>query len=314
MPKAERQQLSRKRERRQQRQAEIQQLPPTERKEMLVGRAMSKMVLAAYLFIMHPWAGPGPLTSKRNSRTMVMDDQIMISLGRTYLVHDLDWALDELRPICPLYGVRAWTDLVVHYQTSQPMVLGVDTIFPPKYRAVESVLGYKFTNKSLLMQALYPKGGLRPVESTLERLEYLGDAVLEVVALDFMRRHFPEDGKLATRVQMSVCNQVLQAACLETGLYKFVRVCSEDVGLEDDIAAAKASWKAAKQGFPKEAPWRQQHLCKTLADVVEALFGAVFLDCEMDMVRMGKVWDVLVWPIIHQTAVNSRGWLATASL
>jgi dsRNA-specific ribonuclease len=50
---------------------------------------------------------------------------------------------------------------------------------------------------------------LRPVESTLERLEYFGDAVLEPAALDFMHRHFPDDGKLAMRVQMSVSNKVL---------------------------------------------------------------------------------------------------------
>jgi hypothetical protein len=117
---------------------------------------------------------------------------------------------------------------------------------PPKYRAVESVLGYKITNKSLLVQDLHPKRDLRPVESTLERLEYLGDA------LDFIHRHFPDDSKLAMRVQMSVCNKVLQATSLETGLYESARACSEDLYLDGEIAAAKASWEAAKQGIPEE--------------------------------------------------------------
>jgi len=158
------------------------------------------------------------------------------------------------------------------------------------------------------MQALYPRGGLRPVESTLEPLEYLGDAVLELAALDFLCSQDPYDSRVGARMQRSVSNKALQAICLETGLHRFIRVYCEDVGLEDDITAAKASWEAAKQGFPKEAPWRQQHLCKTLADVVEALFGAVFLDCEMNMAKVGKVLDEIHCPVIGRRLASVDGW------
>ncbi|KAF9350644.1 hypothetical protein BGX34_001066, partial [Mortierella sp. NVP85] len=127
----------------------------------------------------------------------VKPDAVKISLGGTHLEHGVESAFRELRPICPLHGVRAWADFVVEYQASQPMVLEVHTMFSPKYRAVESVLGYKFTNKNLLMQALYHKGGLRPVKSTLERPEYFSDAVPELAALDLMLRHYPDDGRLA---------------------------------------------------------------------------------------------------------------------
>ncbi|KAF9348157.1 hypothetical protein BGX34_002639, partial [Mortierella sp. NVP85] len=263
------------------------------------GIKLTKSLIGIYLFVRYPWETPGRLTRMRDiKQKWAEDDATRILIGGTYLDHGLNRALGVVQPVCTLYAIRDWRDFVVEYQNSQPMDLEVDTVMPPKYRVVEEILKYKFTNKSLLMMALCPVGGLRPVGSTLERLEFLGDAVLDVIALDFLHFQAPDDSKVGVRLQKSVSNKALQAICLETGLYRFIRVYCEDFELEDSMTAAKASWEAAKQGFPEQAPWKQQYLCKTLADVVEALIGAVFLDCEMDMARVGEVFDEIPWPVI----------------
>ncbi|KAK3812009.1 MAG: ribonuclease III domain-containing protein [Benniella sp.] len=277
------------------------------------GTKLSKFFLGVYLFVRYPWDTPGRLSAMRDiKQRWVQDEAIKIQIGGTYLEYGFYRALGAVQPVCALYAIKDWRDFAVEYQTSQPMDQEVDTVMPPKYREVEEILQYKFTNKSLLMMALCPVGGLRPVGSTLERLEFLGDAVLDLTALDFLRCQDPEDSKVGTRLQLSVSNKALQAICLETGLFRFIRVYCEDVALEDSITAAKASWEAAKQGFPAVAPWKQQHLCKTLADVVEALFGAVFLDCEMDMARVAKVFDEIHWPVIGRRLAPVDAWRGLA--
>ncbi|KAF9343507.1 Dicer-like protein 2, partial [Mortierella sp. NVP85] len=77
---------------------------------------------------------------------------------------------------------------------------------------VERILGYTFTNKGLLELALtaHVKGDPSP---SYERLEYLGDAALEMIAV----QAWIDQGSLKyarQKTESTVNNRALQAVCI----------------------------------------------------------------------------------------------------
>jgi ribonuclease III len=128
------------------------------------------------------------------------------------------------------------------------------------YSALEAVLGYPFKNGSLLEQALrHPswcneQGETRPDDN--ERLEFLGDAVLDLVVSHRVMTRFPKahEGDLSVTRQ-----QVVSEAALS------------EVGRQLDIGKWILLGKGEEKSGGREKP-------KILADMFEALIGAVYLD------------------------------------
>jgi len=63
--------------------------------------------------------------------------------------------------------------------------------------SVEERLGYQFRDKNLIIEALTHKSFKKPYNN--ERLEFLGDAVLDLVVGEYLYRKFPEvaEGELS---------------------------------------------------------------------------------------------------------------------
>lgn len=128
------------------------------------------------------------------------------------------------------------------------------------YSALEAVLGYPFKELALLEQALrHPswcneQGEPRPDDN--ERLEFLGDAVLDLVVSHRVMTRFPKahEGDLSVTRQ-----QVVSEAALS------------EVGRALDIGRWILLGKGEEKSGGREKP-------KILADMFEALIGAVYLD------------------------------------
>ncbi|MCX5753803.1 MAG: hypothetical protein NTW97_09200, partial [Candidatus Krumholzibacteria bacterium] len=65
---------------------------------------------------------------------------------------------------------------------------------------LERLIGYRFTARERLIEALTHRstlGDLKPGEERIsyERLEFLGDSVLSLVTSDFLMRNFPEENE-----------------------------------------------------------------------------------------------------------------------
>src|SRR3954468_19044671 len=116
----------------------------------------------------------------------------------------------------------------------------------------------------------YENGGL----PTNERLEFLGDAVLGLVITDALYRRHPDDpeGQLA-KLRASVVNMKALADVARTlGLGEHMRLGR---GEESTGGRDKAS---------------------ILADTLEAVIGAVYLDCGIDCIRtlLHRLFDPLL--------------------
>ena len=129
-----------------------------------------------------------------------------------------------------------------------------------RLRVLERRLGYHFRNPELLVQALkhrsfvYANQG-RGLESN-ERLEFLGDAVLDLVVAESLFRRFPDqrEGDLTQTKSVAVSRAVLARKASELGLEDFVLLSQEE-----------------RQSSGGRQP-------SILSDVFEALIGALYLD------------------------------------
>jgi ribonuclease-3 len=123
----------------------------------------------------------------------------------------------------------------------------------PPLSAVEERLGHRFTQRALLEQALthmsVVRGGAR--RTSYQRLEFLGDRVLGLAVAELLMRVFPKaaEGELSQRLS----DLVRKAACGEVAL-------ALDLG---------PHIRLDRGGKPTPT---------ILADVCEAVIGAVFLD------------------------------------
>ena len=118
-------------------------------------------------------------------------------------------------------------------------------------------LGYSFRNRELLVTALtHPSYGGDHHVPHYQRLEFLGDAVLELTMSEYLFEKLPEvdEGKL-TRIRAAIVREeTLARAAKRISLGRYIRL---SVGEERTGGRAKAS---------------------ILSDVMEAMFAAVYLD------------------------------------
>jgi len=125
---------------------------------------------------------------------------------------------------------------------------------------LEEALGYTFTDRSLLERALTHRSW-DPAASN-ERLEFLGDSVLEFVVTGHLYAFSGLDEGMMTKVRVSV---VSRAALVEVAGH---------VGVGEAVVLGSG-----------EAEAGGRHKASILADTLEALLGAVYLDGGIEAAR-----------------------------
>ena len=129
---------------------------------------------------------------------------------------------------------------------------------------LQNKIEYHFHNEKLLKQAVthssYANEQKIRKQPNYERVEFLGDAVLELVSSEFFYHQYPElpEGKLTKMRASAVCEQALAitARQLELGSFLYLGRGEEATG-----------------GRERDS---------IIADVVEAVIGAIYLDSGFD--------------------------------
>ncbi len=127
--------------------------------------------------------------------------------------------------------------------------------------ALEKQLGYRFTDKQLLIEALTHKSHKQPYDN--ERLEFLGDAVLDLIVGEYLYKKFPtsDEGKLS-KIRASLVN--------ENGFNKLALVL--DLGKYIFLSNAEEN----NEGRTKPS---------LLSNAFEALMGAIYLEAGLHQVQ-----------------------------
>jgi ribonuclease III len=131
---------------------------------------------------------------------------------------------------------------------------------------LEKHIGYKFRNSLLLAEALtHPSLSFerKTFHFDNQRLEFLGDAVLQLVVTHHLYRLFPSfsEGQLTKLRSRLVSREGLKIHAVALGLGHYLML---------------GRGEEASQGRTRAS---------TLADVFEALVGAIYLDSDLETVR-----------------------------
>lgn len=154
-------------------------------------------------------------------------------------------------------------------------------------KSLEKKIGIKFKDKNLLRQSLVHRSYLNEHKDFEldhnERLEFLGDAVLELITTEFLYNNFSNPEGELTNFRAALVNR------------KMLAIISTEIGLEEYLLMSK--------GESKDTGRARQYI---IANALEAVIGAIYLDqgynkskkfiedyflCKMDDVLNDKLYQ-----------------------
>jgi len=122
---------------------------------------------------------------------------------------------------------------------------------------IESNLNYKFKNKKLLASALH-HSSIKSFAIAFERLEFLGDRVLGIVIAEFIFRNFKEkEGAMAKMHSAFVCAETCAKIAKKLGINHLIKTSDKNLMNNKTV----------------------------LADAMESILGAVFMDSNYETVK-----------------------------
>ena len=129
------------------------------------------------------------------------------------------------------------------------------------YSQLEKRLNYTFGDKQLIIEALTHKSDKKPFNN--ERLEFLGDAVLDLIVGEYLFSKFPKsDEGILSKIRASLVNEsgfTLLARKINLGSYIFLSLAEEN-----------------NNGRNKPS---------LLSNAFEAIIGAIYLEAGLDKVK-----------------------------
>ncbi|ETS77375.1 hypothetical protein PFICI_11249 [Pestalotiopsis fici W106-1] len=184
----------------------------------------------------------------------------------------------------------------------------VKSELPSNFQLCEKLLGYSFTNKTLLIEALthgsYNLGSSD--DRSYERLEFIGDAILDyIVVLKLWERDLPQSLMSPLRaacvnadligflgMEWSIPQETSEvvdrkpvSSTMEIPFWKFMRHASSEVGaLQKDAEKRRGLERGPIMDAIENSstyPWAllaHLHIPKFFSDIFESIMGAVWLD------------------------------------
>jgi len=123
------------------------------------------------------------------------------------------------------------------------------------YSQLEKRLNYTFSNKQLIIEALTHKSHKKPYNN--ERLEFLGDAVLDLIVGEYLFYKFPKsDEGILSKIRASLVNETgftLLARHLDLGEYIYLSLAEENNNGRDKPSLLSNAFEAVLGAIYLEA-------------------------------------------------------------
>jgi len=260
-----------------------------------------------------------PMPTVEQSSKLIAD-VIESLIGASYTIGGFDKAFLCIKTLLPL---EPWTPVPVANTTLHEAAPADAT--PVNLSILEGLVGHTFRKKTLLLEALTHgsfQGASTQTHSSYERLEFLGDAVLDYIISKRLYAHEPplshqkmhgirtamvNASFLAFRMfettipEETTNKTTMQPEVQHRALWQFLRSGDNALNASRDIALRQHE-QAREQiiaGLSNDArfPWHLLALTdapKFLSDIVESVIGAVYIDshgdisaCEVFVRRLG---------------------------
>ncbi|KAG0034113.1 Dicer-like protein 1 [Podila clonocystis] len=212
----------------------------------------------------------------------------------------------------PFSEFDTWTDFErIHRELSQDSEdadyrTSKSEAFQDHLHGMENLLHYTFQHPSLAQEAMTHQSAAAYPGDALDyqRLEFLGDAVLDFLVVSYYCEKYPDapPGAITLFRCSSVNNQILGAMAVAWGLGDFLVHMSESLAgeIERAIVAMEAIKETSKSGALEGEYWVDLKMPKVLGDIVESMLGAVFVDCGFSVARITELFGHMIRPFLDK--------------
>ncbi|RGB34312.1 hypothetical protein C1646_653906 [Rhizophagus diaphanus] len=227
-------------------------------------------------------------------------DVVEAMLGAAFLSGKLDAALKAAIALeVPFDDITEWDHF--HKNNKNPPRVKQKALKALNIEKIEEICGYTFKNKILIAEALTHASLPNSVTSCYQRLEFLGDAVLDFLTVKYLFEKYPDGkpGLITDLKDASVNNQILGAICERIGLQKHIIHFSPKL-MSGITAFVKTLDDMRDNGETVGEYWSDLDVPKVMSDVVESMLGAVFVDSEFDPDVPQRVFDKWIAPVLNE--------------
>ncbi|KAG8218739.1 hypothetical protein J3R82DRAFT_4409 [Butyriboletus roseoflavus] len=204
-------------------------------------------------------------------------------IGAAYMSGGQDNAFQGAKALqVPIPLIHQWQDFrrntpAIPSTPSRPLRQGT-------IGAVEAIIGHRFRLPHFLAQALTHTSVEGHDATCCERLEFLGDAILDFLTVRyiFSREDHLSPGAMTMLKGAMVSNATLAALCVSCGLHKHLHFDSYALATTFETYAQKVEANrleaeaTAKDSLPTQH-WLQVEPPKALSDIVESIIGALYV-------------------------------------
>ncbi|GMN70654.1 hypothetical protein TIFTF001_039694, partial [Ficus carica] len=200
-----------------------------------------------------------------------------------------------------------WIGIQVDFEASQVIDLCVASTRNIEHAAqinigdLEGSLGYQFLHKGLLTQAFVHSSYDKHGGDCRQRLEFLGDAVLDYLVTSYLYSAYPElkAGQLTDLRSMFVNNKFFAKVAADQSFQNFFlsddSILSKNINEYVDFIQAPPS-ESIMDDRPK--------FPKPLSDLVESCVGSILLDTGFNLERVWEIMLSFLDPIISSPTLQ----------
>ncbi|KAJ7460967.1 hypothetical protein B0H11DRAFT_2057580 [Mycena galericulata] len=167
------------------------------------------------------------------------------------------------------------------------------------FAALEESLGYSFRCGLLLVEALTHPSFDNRTTNSYQRLEFLGDAILDLVVIDYLYRKFPlsTSDQLAWPRTRAICAPALASVGVRRlQLHQLMFVNNVELSMEVDRYVPRleacSGEEIVQRGWRYDPP-------KVLSDLFESVIGAVLVDSNYDYERTAAVVEYVMEEVLE---------------
>ncbi|KAJ3942648.1 Dicer-like protein 1 [Colletotrichum fioriniae] len=270
-------------------------------------------------------------------------------IGAAYLTfsdsNDFDMAIRAVSAMVndKNHRMTSWADYYAGYKPPSWQIEPASAMYRDVARQVKKKTGYDFKSPALLRSA-FKHPSCPHSECSLpnyQRLEFLGDALLDMVCVDFLYHKFPSaDPEWLTRHKSTmVSNRFLACLCVKLDLHKHILTAQASLlsQTQEFVAALRFAEESAREEALMEAGhdrvptdgkkgdgatvakaagnattaapvsyWQHvEDAPKYLSDMMEAYIGAVFVDSGYDYGQVRAFFETHVRPFFTDMSLYS---------
>ncbi|KAF9182335.1 Dicer-like protein 1 [Haplosporangium sp. Z 27] len=214
----------------------------------------------------------------------------------------VDGSTTNMKGIQVVYQINRPADLTKSITCPKDAV-ELDQGMAARVNKVQNTLGYTFNDVGILVEALTHESisVKNPEKRSYDRLELLGDGVLEHVVIEHYYNRYPNS-------DISDLNLFKSFVLSNNSLGSFYASLGLQTTLMTDPEEFDNTWIEDAEGVVRDrargiTDMENLHLSKVLGDAVEALVGAIFVDGGMDLEPVRRVVARSYIPFIDGSGV-----------